>query len=161
MLDTSKQFKNYFLTYDTSGQDWTIRLWDLNKGDSLVTSFTCPSRIVCCDVNIAPFSNANNPANSSSSSSQQQQQSSAALHEHSHGLSAPNSLQAEANETDCLLLAVALYAFKGLLVLKLLSSGSSSTGNPSSRKRSSISSGKGDSSYNLSGSALIQRDISL
>ena len=47
--------KNYFITYDTKGLDWTIRLWDLNRGDVLVSSFTCPSRIVSCSLNIAPL----------------------------------------------------------------------------------------------------------
>ncbi len=45
----------YFLTYDTIGFDWTIRLWDMNRGDQLVSSFTCPSRIISLDANVAPF----------------------------------------------------------------------------------------------------------
>jgi hypothetical protein len=48
-------FKNYFLTYDTTGYDWTIRLWDLSKGDTIIKSFACPSRIVSCAVNLPPL----------------------------------------------------------------------------------------------------------
>ena len=55
ILDSNKNFKNYFITYDTTGYDWTVRLWDLNKGDSLISSFTCPSRIVSCNLNTAPL----------------------------------------------------------------------------------------------------------
>ena len=47
--------KNYFITYDTKCLDWTLRLWDLNKGDVLISSFTCHSRIVSCSFNIAPL----------------------------------------------------------------------------------------------------------
>ena len=55
ILDSNKNYKNYFLTYDTHGLDWTIRLWDLVKGDELISSYTCPSRIVACSVNLAPL----------------------------------------------------------------------------------------------------------
>ena len=47
--------KNYFITYDTKGYDWTIRLWDIYKGNSLISSFTCPSRIISCSFNTAPL----------------------------------------------------------------------------------------------------------
>jgi hypothetical protein len=54
--DQSPQDKgSYFLTYDTTGLDWTIRLWDLNKGDQLISSLTCASRIISLDVNTSPF----------------------------------------------------------------------------------------------------------
>lgn len=46
---------NYFLTYDTTGIDWTIRLWDMTKGDQLIASVTCPARIISLDLNTAPF----------------------------------------------------------------------------------------------------------
>lgn len=39
-----------FLTYDTKGYDWTVRLWDFVKG-ILVASYTCPSMIISCDIN--------------------------------------------------------------------------------------------------------------
>lgn len=57
MLDTKK---NIFITYDTKGYDWTIRVWDLTKLDTipLVSSFTCPTRIVSCSINVNHF-NAN------------------------------------------------------------------------------------------------------
>lgn len=37
------------MTYDTNGYDVTVRLWDLTKGDQLISSITCPSRIVSLD----------------------------------------------------------------------------------------------------------------
>lgn len=49
------RLKNYFLTYDTKGYDWTIRLWDLSKGNMLISSFTCPSRISSCSLNVSPL----------------------------------------------------------------------------------------------------------
>lgn len=57
MLTKNKSEKcHYFVTYDTAGYDWTIRLWDINKGnDQLVSSFTCPSRVVSLDANAPPF----------------------------------------------------------------------------------------------------------
>jgi hypothetical protein len=56
VLTKNKSEKNhFFLTYDTVGYDWTIRVWDINRGDRLVSSFTCPSRIISLDVNVAPF----------------------------------------------------------------------------------------------------------
>lgn len=56
ILDTNnKNFKNYFLTYDTQGYDWAIRLWDLTKGDQLISSITCTSRIISLDVNTSSF----------------------------------------------------------------------------------------------------------
>jgi len=55
ILDTNKNFKNYFLTYDTTGYDRTIRVWDLTKGDTIIKSFACPSRIVSCAVNLPPL----------------------------------------------------------------------------------------------------------
>lgn len=42
---------NYFLTYDTKGSDWTIKLWSLDQDDILINSFTCPSRIISCNIN--------------------------------------------------------------------------------------------------------------
>jgi hypothetical protein len=58
-------YKNYFITYDTKGYDRTIRLWDLNvcnngagstSGyDGCISSFTCPSRIVSCNLNVGPL----------------------------------------------------------------------------------------------------------
>lgn len=51
LLDSNEHFKDYFITYDTQGYDLTIRLWDLTKGDQLISSVTCPSRIVSLDVN--------------------------------------------------------------------------------------------------------------
>lgn len=39
------------MTYDTHGYDVTVRLWDLTKGDQLISSITCPSRIVSLDTN--------------------------------------------------------------------------------------------------------------
>ncbi|CAF0715148.1 unnamed protein product [Brachionus calyciflorus] len=51
LLDSNEFYKNYFLTYDTHGYDLTIRLWDMTKGDQLISSVTCPSRIISLDVN--------------------------------------------------------------------------------------------------------------
>ena len=49
--------KHMFITYDTQGYDWTIRAWDLTKLDKhpLISSFTCPSRIISCSINIDQF----------------------------------------------------------------------------------------------------------
>lgn len=47
--------KNYFITYDTKGYDLTIKLWDLSRGNTMISSFICPSRIVSCSINVAPL----------------------------------------------------------------------------------------------------------
>lgn len=39
-----------FFTYDTKGFDWTIRLWDIDRGQ-LLASYTCSSIITSCDIN--------------------------------------------------------------------------------------------------------------
>lgn len=54
-MDSNELFKNFFLTYDTCGYDVTVRLWDLTKGDQLISSITCPSRIVSLDTNSSMF----------------------------------------------------------------------------------------------------------
>jgi hypothetical protein len=55
LTKNKSEHNHFFLTYDTVGYDWTIRVWDISRGDQLVASFTCPSRILSLDVNVAPF----------------------------------------------------------------------------------------------------------
>ncbi|RNA27285.1 NACHT and WD repeat domain-containing 2-like [Brachionus plicatilis] len=55
LLDSNKLFKNHFLTYDTHGYDLTVRLWDLSRGDQLISSITCPSRIVSLETNASMY----------------------------------------------------------------------------------------------------------
>ena len=62
MLDTNRKI---FITYDTKGYDWTIRAWDLTKpdGSHLLSSFTCPARIISCSINVDHL-NTSNTSNS-------------------------------------------------------------------------------------------------
>ncbi len=134
------KFKNYFLTYDTTGQDWTIRLWDLSKGDSLISSFTCPSRIISLDVNIEPFVNTHSNTDSSTT----------ALN---GAVSVLNNINLSiCDNHDLLLVAVSLYAFKSLLILKLTSGTSNNNNND----------GQNDSiNCDLDDSKIIERNINL
>ncbi len=129
------------MTYDTTGQDWTIRLWDLNKGDCLISSFTCPSRILSLDVNIEPFVNThtNNIDNSAMS-----------LNGAVTVLNNINLSICDDNH-DLLLIAVSLYAFKSLLILKL----TNGTINNNDGQNDSIN------NCDLNDSKMIERNINL
>ena len=66
MLDTNRKI---FITYDTRGYDWTIRAWDLAKLDTgtnnshLLSSFTCPTRIISCSINVDHLTSRTSEAN--------------------------------------------------------------------------------------------------
>lgn len=107
---TSKQnyLKNYFITYDTSGCDWTIRLWDLQLGDQLVSAITMPSRILSLDINTSPFY-----LDSASSSTQEQQQQ--------HTATTTTTL---AGLEQDVIMAVSLYGVSQVLIVRLDTSAS-------------------------------------
>ncbi len=125
LLDKSPAFRNHLLTYDTSGQDWTLRIWDMDRDDTLITSFTCASRIVSCDISLPVF-----------------------YHDASAvaGSHPPMLVSAESTAADSLLLVVALYGFKDLLVLRLVKSGASVEVTKSPQTRHGTSSPTSDES---------------